>query len=122
MKRLVYYFLSFIFIIIALTACTLEGDTFDQALLIGKWVSRTEYYRYDNDGTGATWDTSDPDITEADGQKFTWTLVQSELTHIHIFESSESSLPKIYTVTKLTDTSLQYEDSFGTKYSYTKVK
>ncbi len=122
MKRLSYYFLSFILIGITFSSCSLEGDTFDQALLIGKWVSGTEYYRYDNDGTGATWDVADPDITEADGQEFTWTLVQDELTHIHILESGGSGVPKTYTVTKLTDTSLQYEDSFGKKYSYTKVK
>lgn len=119
MKRLVYYFLSFIFFGITFSACTLEGDTFDQALLIGKWVSGTVHYRYDNGGTGATWDTAD-DVQEAEAQEFSWTLVRTELTQIHLVNGNPD-LPKIYTVTKLTDTSLEYEDSTdGTKYSFTK--
>jgi len=119
MKRLVYYFLSFILIGTTFTACTLEGDSFDQALLIGKWVSGTVHYRYDNGGGGATWDTSE-DVQEVDAQEFTWTLVSAELTHIHILETGGAGVPKTYTVTKLTDTSLEYEDSFGTSYSFTK--
>jgi len=35
-----------------------EEDMFDETLLFGKWKTGTVYYRYDEDHTGATWDTS----------------------------------------------------------------
>lgn len=102
-------------------ACNPVEDMFDETLLIGKWSSGTEFYRYDVNGKGATWDTSD-DVTEAEAQAFTWTLSNAELTHIHIMVTGGSGVPKIYTVTELTATSLKYKDSFNKSYSYTKVK
>lgn len=103
-----------------LSSCVPEEMTFDDTLLFGKWQSGTEYYRYDMDGTGATWDTAD-DVTEEEAQGFTWTLVQSELTHIHVMEMGGSGVPKIYTVTQLTATTLKYHDDFGKSYVYTKL-
>ena len=100
------------------SSCQKEPDTFDSSLLIGKWVSGTVHYKYLGNNTGTTWDTAD-DVTEAEGQPFTWTLVQSELTHIHIITGG-GSVPKVYTVTSLTAATLKYEDSLGTKYSFTK--
>lgn len=100
-------------------SCEEEEKFFDESLLIGKWVSGTVFYKYASNNTGATWDTSD-DVTEAEAQKFTWTLVQSELTHIHIMEMG-GSVPKVYTVTELTATSLKYKDNFGKSYSFTKM-
>jgi len=100
-------------------SCQKEEEFFQESLLIGKWVSGTVYYKYLSDYSGKTWDTSD-DITEAEAQSFTWTLVKSELTHIHIMEVG-GNVPKVYTVTELTATSLKYKDDFGTSYSFTKL-
>lgn len=102
------------------SSCEFEELTFDDTLLFGKWQSGTEFYRYEMDGTGAAWDTAD-DVTEAEAQGFTWTLVQSELTHIHVMEMGGSGVPKVYTVTQLTATSLRYRDDFGKSYAFTKV-
>ena len=99
-------------------SCQKEDEFFDESLLIGKWVSGTVYYKYLSNYSGKTWDTAD-DVTEAEAQSFTWTLVKSELTHIHILETG-GSVPKVYTVTTLTATSLKYKDDFGTSYSFTK--
>ena len=66
-----------------------------------------------------TWDEAD-DVTEDEAQLFTWTLVESELTHIHILEMG-GTVPKVYTVTELTATSLKYKDDFGKSFSFTKV-
>jgi len=106
-------FLAFLF-----NSCEPEPETFQESLLIGKWVSGTVHYKYVNNYTGTTWDTAD-DVTEAEAQAFTWTLVQSELTHIHIIEAG-GSVPKVYTVTELTATTLKYKDSLGKSYSFTK--
>lgn len=99
---------------------TTEENNFDQTLLYGKWVSGTLYYTYSSDKTGTTWDVSD-DVTEDEAQSFTWTLVESDLTHIYIMEVG-GNVPKYYTVTKLSSTSLVYEDSYGTSYSFSKVE
>ncbi|HKK42676.1 MAG TPA: hypothetical protein VJ963_09725 [Bacteroidales bacterium] len=100
-------------------SCTKEDTTYDQTLLTGKWQSGTLFYKYASDGTGATWDTSD-DVTEAEAQPFTWTLVNDLLTHIHILELG-GTVPKVYTVTELTETTLKYHDDFGVSFSFTKV-
>lgn len=124
MKKIRFFLLPLLFAGFFLSSCELlEEEVFDETLLYGTWVSGTEYYKYNADGTGGTWDTSD-DVTEAEAQGFTWTLEGSDLTHIHDQEIDDvtlKSVPKYYTVTKLTSTSLEYEDDFGVQHSYTKV-
>jgi len=114
-KFVVCFVVLFSFI---LSSCQKEEETFTESFLIGKWVSGTLHYKYLSDKTGATWDTKD-DVTEAEAQPFTWTLDKSELTHIHIIQTG-GSVPKVYTVTELTATTLKYKDSFGTTFSFTK--
>lgn len=96
-----------------------EPEDFDQSLLTGKWESGTLFYRYFVDGTGYTWDEGD-DVREEEAQDFTWTLVESELTHIHILEIG-GTVPKVYTVLELTSTRLVYEDDFGKRFTFSKV-
>jgi len=119
MKKLIVCLLVVFSFSFLLNSCSEEETSFDESLLIGKWVSGTVYYKYIADHTGKTWDTGD-DVTEAEAQPFSWTLVQSELTHIHILETG-GSVPKVYTVTDLTATSLKYKDDFGKTYSFSKV-
>ena len=66
--------------------------------------------------------TNNYEYTEEEGLPFTWTLESAELTHIHIMETGGSGVPKIYTVTELTETSLKYKDDFGKTYSFVKIK
>jgi hypothetical protein len=119
-KQMISYLAGFFLITFLVVSCeTTEEVSFDQSLLIGKWQSGTLYYKYLSDGTGGTWDTAD-DVTEEEAQPFTWTLVKDELTQIHQLQIG-GSVPKVYTVTELSETSLKYEDDFGVKYSFTKV-
>jgi len=118
MKKYIIFLVAFLSISFLFNACT-KDESFDETLLIGKWVSGTEYYKYLPDHTGGTWDTSD-NVTEAEAQPFTWTLDKSDLTHIHIMEIG-GSVPKHYTVTELTATTLKYKDDFNIAHSYTKV-
>lgn len=94
--------------------------SFDETLLIGTWVSGTEFYKYKADGNGATWDESE-DVKEEEALHFTWTLVKSDLTHIHIMEDG-NKVPKSYTVTELSATTLKYKDDFGGSYVFKKVR
>ena len=103
------------------TSCFDDNETFDADLLVGKWVSGTEYYRYDSDGNGATWDTSD-DVTEEEAQPFTWEFdtETNKLTLLHKMEMG-GVVPKYYTVTNLTESNLKYEDQYGRTFSYQRV-
>ncbi|MDA3780426.1 MAG: hypothetical protein PF487_09460, partial [Bacteroidales bacterium] len=80
--------------------------------------SGTLFERYDSDKTGVTWDTSD-DVTEEEGQEFTWTITIDQLEQIHIIENG-GKIPKLYTITELTAASLKYEDAYGNTKSFTK--
>jgi hypothetical protein len=118
MKKLIVYLMVFFSFSLLFNSCEEEESSFQESFLVGKWVSGTVYYKYASNYTGTTWDTSD-DVTEEEAQAFTWTLVKSELTHIHIMEVG-GNVPKVYTVTELTATSLKYKDDFGKIYSFTK--
>ena len=119
MKKTIFYLTACLVITFLAVSCEPTDVSFDESLLIGKWQSGTLHYKYLADGSGGTWDTAD-DVTEAEAQPFTWTLVKSEMTHIHILETGPS-VPKIYTVTELTTTSLKYHDEFGANFSFTKI-
>ncbi len=120
MKRLILILLSFATIALLSTSCTQDetSPSFDESLIIGKWKSGTLFERYDSDNTGATWDTSD-DVTEEEGQQFTWTITGDQLEQIHIIENG-GSVPKVYTITELTALSLIYKDDYGVTKSFTK--
>ena len=117
MKKLLL-FITFFSVSLMFYSCEKE-KTFDEKLLIGKWRSGTEFYKYFKDHTGGTWDTSD-DVQEDEALPFEWTLNKSELQHIHIMEMG-GKVPKYYSVTSLTATSLKYKDSFGKSFSFVKV-
>ncbi len=119
MKKTLQYLTMLVVVTILAVSCTKTDTTFDQSLLTGKWQSGTLFYKYAADGTGGTWDTSD-NVTEAEAQAFTWTLDKDLLTQIQILEIG-GSVPKVYTVTELTSTSLKYHDSFGVNSVFTKL-
>lgn len=119
LRKTLFYLTACMVISFLAVSCEPTDQSFDESLLIGKWQTGTLYYKYLSDGSGATWDTAD-NVTEAEAQVFTWTLVKSELTHIHVLEMG-GSVPKVYTVTELTATSLKYKDEFGASFSFTKI-
>ncbi|MDD4609607.1 MAG: lipocalin family protein [Bacteroidaceae bacterium] len=122
MKRLRIFTLLIIATLFFTTSCESDdtlSESFDSALLIGKWQRSTEFYLYNSNGGGKTWDTAD-DVSEDEAQSFTWTLVKSELTHIHIMQMG-GNIPKVYTVIELTATTLKYRDDYNKTFSFTKV-
>ncbi|MBQ9474529.1 MAG: hypothetical protein IJU81_09000 [Bacteroidales bacterium] len=119
MKKGLLFSIPLVCVLLCLTSCKQEDVTFDESLLPGKWVSGTEYYRYDPVGTGVTWDTGD-DVSEEEGQPFEWTLDGNQLTHVHIMEMG-GRVPKSYTLTELTSTRLSYKDNYLQSFTYTRV-
>lgn len=118
MKKLLTSLSAVILLALVLVSCEKE-ENFDESLLEGKWKSGTLFYRYFPDGTGYSWDEGD-DIREDEAQNFTWTLVGSELTHIHLLEIGGTA-PKVYTVTELSLIRLKYREEFGKSYSFTRA-
>lgn len=106
-------------LIALLASCsTFETKTFDKALIYGKWQSAKEYWVYDANGTGHTWDEAD-DVTEAEAQQFVWEIEGNALHVTHIGEMGEQ-IPKDYTLTELTSTTLSYKDGYGKSFTFTK--
>ncbi|MCZ4695607.1 hypothetical protein DWB61_12855 [Ancylomarina euxinus] len=120
MKRLALILLSLAIAALFSTSCTKEDTqaSFDESLIIGKWKSGTLFERYDLDKSGATWDTAD-DVTEAEAQKFSWTIDKDQLEQIHIIVNG-GNVPKVYTITNLTATSMEYQDAYGETTSFSK--
>lgn len=118
MKKVLFYLSMLAMVSLFVVSCEKEPTQFDETLLYGKWRSGTLYYKYLADGTGGTWDTAD-DVHEDEAQPFTWTLVNADLTQIHIMEIG-GNVYKYYTVTELTSTTLKYHDDFNS-FSFTKV-
>ena len=117
MKKLIVLLIACLALPFVFTSCE-KDESFEESLLIGRWISNTLHYKYAADYTGSTWDTAD-DVTEAEAQPFTWSLEKSDLTHIHIMEVG-GNVPKHYTVTELTETTLKYHDDFNVNFSFTK--
>lgn len=106
-----------------MVSCVKEFKSFDPALFHGKWVNGTEYWRYDTDSTGVTWDEGE-DVHESEAQPFKWEYnnFDNSLTHIHWMEMTQDwTVPRVYTVTELNDSILQYTDKFGKSYSFSKI-
>lgn len=97
-----------------------EEQTYDTDLIIGLWQNGTVHYRFNDDGTGVTWDTAD-DVLESEGSKFTWEVNKSTFTHFHQMEIG-GTIPKPYKIKKLDLMNLEYVDPYGVKTSFIKLE
>lgn len=91
---------------------------YDASLLVGEWVRGTEHEVYLADGTGRMWDTGD-DVSDAEAQRFSWTLDSNLLTLICHLELG-GVVPKRYVVTFADDENLSYNDPYGKAYLWDK--
>lgn len=118
MKR--FRFLLMLTLGVLLLAACEPDPSFEASQLVGKWKNGTEYWRYDSNFSGATWDTGD-DVTEAEAQPFTWTLEGDQLTQLHQMEMG-GVVPKVYTITALSASSLTYKDNYNQSFTFTRVQ
>lgn len=92
--------------------------------VVGVWVKNNtrEYWRYDSDNTGVTWDESE-DISESESNlRFTWEIANDdELRMVSSGEMGNQFVPKNYTVTEISSTTMKWEDAFGLTYTLNKV-
>lgn len=116
-------------------SCSLGTEpTFQENDLLGLWQedSTEAFVRFssEKDSTGVykygcEWNEGEgvfeSDLTMYGNGWFKWKLVKADLTEIHLMENGGAELPKVYTVSKLTDTELQYKDDFKNVHSFQKV-
>lgn len=93
------------------------------AMLYGKWMvdGTTEYWRYDDDHTGVTWDVSEIS-EEASNLKFEWELHDAELLHVFAGEMGNQGVSKAYRITQIGVNTMSWEDDYGVQSSLHRVK
>ncbi len=92
--------------------------------VVGVWVKNNtrEYWRFDSDNTGVTWDESE-DISESESNlRFTWEIAnEDELRMVSSGEMGNQFVPKNYTVTEISSTTMKWEDLYGLTSTLNKV-
>ena len=116
-------------------SCSLGTEpTFQENDLLGLWQEdgKEAFVRFtaEKDSTGVykygcEWSEGEgvfeSDLTTYGNGWFKWKLVKADLTEIHLMENGGAEMPKVYTVSKLTDTELQYKDDFKNVHSFQKM-
>ena len=128
MRRILFYAVTAAFAGLFFASCAPAEKEFNKEFLYsgsGEWVSTQDFGdgneeihdKFNADGTGSTWSVTQDTYP----QPFDWELVGRRLTFIHIMETRAGGvIPKDYTVTTLTETSLVYKDEWGNTISCTK--
>ena len=111
------------FVPLLFVGCTPEMEPLEvnDSLLVGKWVKETnmhEYWRYDADSTGETWDESE-DVQEGEGTKFNWTTKDDQL-RLDMYGEMGQHVYYDYTVVTQTESRLEWKDLYGNKQSFVK--
>ena len=93
--------------------------------LVGLWQKENsqEYWRYNEDYSGVTWDEAE-DITEEESNLvYTWSVTDGDVLR-HVFTGAEANqaVPKVYTVKEISSVAMTWEDDYGMRYRLVKVK
>ena len=123
-------------VVIALASCQ-QPVNFSESNLYGTWQEdgTQAFVRFLTaaedtiDGeykVGYEWDLGEDDVKPEDllyhgNGWFKWKLVEAELTELHLMDNQGAPIPKIYTVSKLTDTEMLLKDSYKREHSFNKV-
>lgn len=93
----------------------------DESALIGTWYATDapqEYWRFDFNYTGETWDESE-DVQEGEGSRFTWSTVDDQL-RLDIRGQMGQHVYYDYTLTKQSSSSFTWEDLYGNTRTFYK--
>lgn len=124
---------------IAVCSCTPNAPSFNLSDLQGLWLENGDtivghYVRFTEDVSdeagyywGCEW-TEEEDVHEEDlvfhgNGWFKYSFKSAELIEIHKMDYDWADIPKVYTVSALTDSELKYyeKDRTSNKFSFTKV-
>lgn len=111
-----------------MTACSLFDKephiTVNESQLYGKWQegSTQVYWRYAYDGTGVTWDEGEDIMEEESNLTYTWTVRGDVLTHVFTGAQDNQAVPKVYTITFIDDSRMEWKDDYGMTKTLTKLE
>lgn len=94
--------------------------TDDQLVATWQLFGSEEYWRFDSDHSGETWDLSD-DVQEGEGTQLTWT-VSGQTLSIQLHGEMGQVVPYDYEITSINDVRLTWVDAYGNDRTFTKVK
>lgn len=139
--RKIYYLALITLVSIAFSSCSLLGGdktpSYQLSSLQALWQENgtKHFVRFTTEQSdeagylyGREWDEAE-DITEADLKpkgngwfKYEFKTT-GDLTEIHLMDNGGAEIPKVYVVSKLTDTDLQYyeKENKNAKFSFSKV-
>lgn len=143
MKKYILHSLILMWVVVTMASCFGTGGnsepTFSQSDLYshdGLWQEENtkHYVRFTSEKAdtatylyGREWDEAE-DVFESDLVKygngwFKYQLVQTNLTEIHLMDNGGAAVPKVYVVTMLTNSRLEYYDKGlqSAKYKFNKV-
>ncbi len=104
------------------SSCTKNPEPFTirESLLQGTWVRQgtQEYWRYNVDHTGETWDVSE-DVQQGEGTRFTWSTKTDQL-NLLLKGNMGQVVPYDYTVKSLDLTQMVWEDIYGNTSTFVK--
>ncbi|MBP3763695.1 MAG: hypothetical protein J6I49_07455 [Bacteroidales bacterium] len=91
--------------------------------LHGEWIQTgtQKYWTYNSDGTGNKVDKSEFDDGDENNGDFEWSVRQDELRHVFHGRQGNQSIPKNYTVTSITSTSMKWKDEYDRTMTFSKV-
>ena len=98
---------------------TLHYSPAKHEILVGLWkCGDNEFYRFNDDGTGHTWDVSD-DLTEEEASPFGWETYEEAFMITHKMRI-RGIVPRYYELDCLNAFDLRFHDSYST-YSFVRV-
>ena len=133
-------FATLVALVAGMSSCSMfKKDTFSETDLFGYWQEdgteaflcftneKNETGEYaDYKYYGYEWNEAE-EVMESDvladkhgNGWFMWSLNSKDLKELHLMSNKGSVIPKKYTILKLTDTELHYQDEFG-RYAFNKV-
>lgn len=113
--------------LLLLSGCSLfEKETHitvEEGQLYGKWREGATqvYWRYEEDGTGVTWDEGEDVHEEESNLTYTWTVRGDVLTHVFSGAQGNQAVPKVYTITEVDEGHMVWKDDYGMTKTLSKV-
>lgn len=112
-------------LVVSLVAVSCQPEeitgTVSESALFGTWYATDnpqEYWRFDFDHTGETWDESE-DVQEGEGSKFDWSTKDDQL-RLDIHGQMGQHVYYDYTITKQSSSAFTWEDLYGNSRTFYK--
>ena len=98
-------------------SCWEKDDAVDVSpdQLWGLWRkdNSREYWRYNDDNTGVTWDLDDDVSEEESNLRYEWSVEQGVITHVFRGNQGNQQVPKTFTIIAMSDSQMKWRDVYG---------